>query len=377
MLQDTILPVIISTSGYELNPEEKSFLKDHNVFGIVIMGRNISNKTQLKKYISSIIDCYPDNINSKPTFFIDLECGGVDVAKVKQYILDYDSDDVKTLDLLTVYKRSFQGINRLAMIDYYELENNLKVIEFISKEDALKLTDKPKYSFYTAKKIGDIFSNGDLESSEIVRNEFVKMADALNDLGIDGVFAPCADLIHSDIDNMLTQKERLFSTDPEIVSTISQMAIDVFKERGINPVIKHMPGHGMTPIDSHFNLPRVEGTWNEDTKIFTKITGCEYAMVPHIVYDSISSEVSTVSHDLISYLRNDVLNVKYITDAIEMKALEEYYRDNSNNETNNDYFYDITQNSLKAGMDYILCCTGDIEHNRSICQAAEDFLLNY
>ena len=47
---------------------------------------------------------------------------------------------------------------------------------------------------------------------------------------------------------------------------ISKVFIKEYQERGINCISKHVPGHGLSVVDSHYDLPVVKETYNYLTK---------------------------------------------------------------------------------------------------------------
>ena len=53
-MNQTIMPAILSCSGYELTDDEKYFFAQNNPLGLNIFGRNIKDKEQLKKLIKEI-----------------------------------------------------------------------------------------------------------------------------------------------------------------------------------------------------------------------------------------------------------------------------------------------------------------------------------
>ena len=48
---------------------------------------------------------------------------------------------------------------------------------------------------------------------------------------------------------------RAFSNNKSIVSNIGKLFIKKFHENKIAIVIKHIPGHGLSKVDSHFKMP--------------------------------------------------------------------------------------------------------------------------
>lgn len=68
-------------------------------------------------------------------------------------------------------------------------------------------------------------------------------------LGIDVVLTPQADLFISDSPSILGW--RSFGSDPDLVTNHAQAYIKGLGDGGVFPIVKHYPGHGMTPFDTH------------------------------------------------------------------------------------------------------------------------------
>ena len=117
--------------------------------------------------------------------------------------------------------------------------------------------------------------------------------------------------------------------------------------------MKHIPGHGLSKSDSHFNLPIIKNTKNElfkkDFKPF-KMCKSMFAMTAHVIYDIFDTS-NTVTHSNIiikniirRYIGFDGI---LISDDISMKALK----------------YELNKNALRAlnaGCNLVLHCNGNI-----------------
>ena len=49
------------------------------------------------------------------------------------------------------------------------------------------------------------------------------------------------------------------ASDPAEVAAIGRAVAEGLLAGGVLPVMKHMPGHGRAALDSHLDLPRVDG----------------------------------------------------------------------------------------------------------------------
>ena len=53
-------------------------------------------------------------------------------------------------------------------------------------------------------------------------------------------------------------RNRAYGADPAEVAAIGRAVAEGLLAGGVLPVVKHMPGQGRAPLDSHLDLPRVE-----------------------------------------------------------------------------------------------------------------------
>ncbi len=84
------------------------------------------------------------------------------------------------------------------------------------------------------------------------------IARELMSVGIDANCAPVGDLITPNTHPFL--KNRCYGADPAQVSAIARAVADGHLAEGVLPVVKHMPGHGRSGVDTHHDLPTVTAT---------------------------------------------------------------------------------------------------------------------
>ena len=75
----------------------------------------------------------------------------------------------------------------------------------------------------------------------------------LNNIGINVNCAPCLDVKSLKTHSVIG--DRSFSSDPYIVSLLGEAACNALIDSGVLPVIKHIPGHGLAKVDSHYFTP--------------------------------------------------------------------------------------------------------------------------
>ena len=88
--------------------------------------------------------------------------------------------------------------------------------------------------------------------------------------------------------------DRAYATDPAIVTAMGRAAADGLAAGGVQPVMKHMPGHGRGMADSHHELPVVTATLDEldahDFAPFRALSSMTMAMSAHIVFTAVDPD---------------------------------------------------------------------------------------
>ena len=282
--------IILGIKGTKLTSDEKCLIKTEKPWGIILFSRNIRNLQQLKFLVNDV----RKNIKDKNyPILIDQEGG-----KVSR--LD------KIIDLSLFSQEYFGKI--------YKKDKNV----FINQ-----------YEIYI----------------EAVCN-------ILKKIGININTVPVMDVRRENSHDIIGS--RSFSTEPKIVSRIGNFCINLYKKNKIGTVIKHIPGHGLTKSDSHYELPIVKAKKKElikkDFKPFKKCSSF-FAMTAHVVY-SIYDPIYAATHSKI--VIDDVIRKHIgfkgllISDDISMKALKFGLKEN-------------TTKALDAGCNLILHCNGNIK----------------
>ena len=201
---------------------------------------------------------------------------------------------------------------------------------------------------YTARFFGDLYT----KNKKFLLNEvskFIKFNVKLfNYIGINTVAYPVSDLKYKKTHKIIG--DRSFSKNPLIVNNLSKLFIKEYQKKGINCISKHVPGHGLSTVDSHFYLPLVTEKYdflkNNDFLCFQNLNS-KFMMTAHINYSSIDTTVATYSKKIYSIIRNELkFKGLIMTDDICMKALKENIK------------YKTLQ-PLIAGCDIILHCNGN------------------
>ena len=280
---------IIGIQSIKLSVKEKTFLKKYKPWGIILFTRNIRNIKQTFELTSSIKKIFNDK---NYPILIDQEGGRVNRLK-----------NIISFDNLT---SEFFGKKYI---------KNFKEFNFFYK----LFIDKTSY--------------------------------LLKLIGVNINTVPVLDLRFKGASNIIG--DRSFSKNPKIASKIGDYCIQHFHENNIATVIKHIPGHGLAKVDSHYFTPVVNKKLKfllKNDFIAFKNKKSFFAMTAHIVFKNIDKE-NTVTHSkkLIRLIRQKIgfKNI-LISDDLSMKSLKGNLKEN-------------TIKTFKAGCNLALHCNGNLK----------------
>ena len=174
----------------------------------------------------------------------------------------------------------------------------------------------------------------------------------LNEMGFDINTIPVLDIPNSKTIQMI--KKRTFGSDLDISIKLNEIFVKTSISLGITPVMKHIPGHGLTSKDSHLSLPTVSSSLKKlknQLKLFHHFRHLPYAMTAHIRYEKWDKEnMATYSKKIIQKIIRQQINFNglIMSDDMTMKANQ----------------YDINESIVKcnhAGIDIFLDCSSDWE----------------
>lgn len=87
------------------------------------------------------------------------------------------------------------------------------------------------------------------------------IAGMLADSGIDLNLAPVVDLNVNPSNPAVGALDRSFSANPDVVTRLATIEIDVHHERGVVTALKHFPGLGSATVNTDFGVADVTSTW--------------------------------------------------------------------------------------------------------------------
>ena len=187
------------------------------------------------------------------------------------------------------------------------------------------------------------------------------IAAELRTVGVDANCAPVAD-VASDVTHLFL-RNRCYGTDQAVVTVVARAVADGLLAGGVIPVVKHMPGHGRSHVDTHLDLPRVNVSVEElravDFAPFRALRDLPMAMTAHLVFAAYDQDLpATQSPRMIEVIRNEIgFDGLLMTDDLNMEALTGTLADR-------------TARSIAAGVDIALHCKGDLAEMQAVAAAA-------
>lgn len=158
------------------------------------------------------------------------------------------------------------------------------------------------------------------------------MARELKSVGVNVNFSPVAD-INTNPKNPVIGR-RAYGESEEEVSKYVSAVVRGHLTHGVQPCVKHFPGHGDTTVDSHLALPKVTTPLavlrERELKPFSKgfKSGCSMVMTAHILFPELDAEFpATLSRKILKTLLRDELRYKQlvVSDDMEMSAITDHF----------------------------------------------------
>jgi beta-N-acetylhexosaminidase len=181
-------------------------------------------------------------------------------------------------------------------------------------------------------RIPDALTLSKIQSTTTVFNVSEMIAKELKAVGMNINYCPVAD-INSNPKNPVIGA-RAFGDQEEQVSRMVTAMVRGHLMAGVQPCVKHFPGHGDTSTDSHFALPRVDtdlATLTErEFKPFIKAfkSRCNMVMTAHVLTANLDPNYPATLSKIIlqDILRKEMrFNQLIISDDLEMKAITDHY----------------------------------------------------
>lgn len=256
-------PAVFGMSGLSLTAEERSFFKESDPSGYIIFGRNIESKPQLRAL----------------------------------------TDDL----------RNIHGRDNLAIL--------------IDQEGGrVQRMTEPVWPKFPAGEVFDkLYEIAPATAIEAARLNAQALALSLNEVGITVDCLPLLDVRQADADNVIG--DRALGSEPMRVAALGRAILDGLQKGGVVGVVKHMPGHGRTSVDTHKALPTVTASDAElemDLQPFKTLNDAPMGMTGHLLFTAWDAETpSTLSEKIVEDIIRDRIGFDGLlyTDDLDMEAL--------------------------------------------------------
>jgi beta-N-acetylhexosaminidase len=210
--------------------------------------------------------------------------------------------------------------------------------------------------------LDSIAAAGSIEAAEaMMRARATVIAAELRAVGIDANCAPLADVARETTHPFL--RNRCYGSDPGTVARIARAVAEGLMAGGVLPVMKHLPGHGLSHLDTHLDLPTVDASLDELDRIdfapFRALADLPMAMTAHLVFAAIDPDLpATQSPRMIGIIRDRIgFQGLLMSDDLNMQALKGSLAER-------------TRRTIAAGVDLALHCKGDLAEMQAVAAAA-------
>jgi beta-N-acetylhexosaminidase len=164
---------------------------------------------------------------------------------------------------------------------------------------------------------------GALDDVEVTEQVAAELAFDLAEVGVTMNLAPVADVNTNPRNPVIGV--RSFGADPDLVARHVAAFVRGTQDAGVAACAKHFPGHGDTSVDSHLDLPTVQGDLESALLPFRAAVdaGVRAIMTAHLVVPDLDGAPATLSPRVLTGLLREELRFDgaIVTDALEMRAI--------------------------------------------------------
>ena len=290
-------PAIFGLAGTTLSAAERDFFRESQPFGFILFGRNVEQRGQLRAL----------------------------------------TDDL----------RSLTGRDQLPILIDQEGGR-------VARMQAPEWPAYPSAAIFEA-----LFTHDPSRGLEACTLNFEALALDLAEVGITVACAPVLDVPVPGAHDVIG--DRAFSQNPDHVAALGEACLVGLRAGGVEGVIKHIPGHSRSVVDSHKDLPRVSASDAEfasDFLPFQALSGALMAMTAHVIFDAWDADqCATLSPTVIDQVIRKKIGFDglLMSDDLDMKALS-------------GEIGDLARASQRAGCDVVLNCWAKMADMVSIAE---------
>ena len=283
--------VILGCAGHSLTADERAFFRDCDALGFILFARNIDTPEQARRLVEELRSSVA---RAEAPVLIDQEGGRV--ARLKP--------------------------------PHWRKAPPARIFGELYRRDPEK----------------------GLEATKL--NSRLLAADVAS-IGVDVDCLPVLDIAFPETHAVIG--DRAYADRPEPVAALGRAAADGLLAEGVMPVIKHIPGHGRSTVDSHDDLPRVSASREvlerTDFLPFKLLADLPWAMTGHLLYDAVdpTAAITVSAHGIKDVIREHIgFDGLLLSDDLSMQALGGSLGDRA-------------ARSLAAGCDIALHCNGRLD----------------
>jgi beta-N-acetylhexosaminidase len=206
-------------------------------------------------------------------------------------------------------------------------------------------------AFPPAWTFAELYARAPMTAIQAARTNAQAIAAMLRDAGVNVDALPLLDVRQEGADDIIG--DRALGAEPMQVAALGRAVLDGLAAGGVVGIVKHIPGHGRSAVDSHKELPVVRAAAEDletDIAPFRTLKDAAMGMTAHVVYTAWDPE-HPASHS--AKVIGDIVRGRIgfggflMSDDIGMHALT-------------GSFTERTERALAAGCDSALHCSGDL-----------------
>jgi beta-N-acetylhexosaminidase len=191
---------------------------------------------------------------------------------------------------------------------------------------------------------------GERKSLELTRSQASQTAQTLADAGINLNLAPVVDVNVDPASPVIGALGRSFSGDPAVVADHARAVIEAHREQAVLTAVKHFPGHGSAPGDTHLDFVDVTATWSpaelEPYRTLVSEGNADLVMTAHVFNGRLDAQwPATLSPATVTGVLRTELAFQgvVVSDDLQMGAIADHYG-----------LETAVRQSLAAGVDILL-----------------------
>ena len=170
-----------------------------------------------------------------------------------------------------------------------------------------------------------LYDKAPMSAIEAARVNALAIALSLAEVGVNVDCLPLLDVRQPGANDVIG--DRALGSEPMQVAALGRAQLDGLRAGGVVGVVKHMPGHGRSMVDSHLELPRVAASdtaLETDLAPFKTLAGAPMGMTCHLVFEAWDAALpASMSPTIIQTIIRDRIGFDgfLMSDDLDMKAL--------------------------------------------------------